>query len=220
VFCKVRYIVLITVVLLNACTTVLEKHTGGNTVFWEIRSPELKKITTWLADGQISSRQGKQSGTLTMLWSKNESVHNVSILAPFGQKVLNLTTDQYSTRLVLQDGRVINGRDPQVLIKEITKLEVPIEQLKLWILGRTTPNRKNEFNKDGLLLASSIDGWELSIKEYIEVESLKHGITQMPSLIKIKKGDVHIVLRIGSWNIDSDEANITFEDSVLIPLFR
>ncbi len=206
---------------LVSCAAPKKPVSYGETIYWQQKAAKLIKINTWRIEGRLKLKQNSQSNVVSIIWTKEQDVQNITLLAPLGQSVLKLKIMANNTRVQLADGRVFFDNDPQALIKKLTRLDVPIKPLTLWVLGKTERANNNSFDEFGRLITSSLKGWQLNISEYAQVSSTKHGAIELPSTINISNDETSLVLVVNSWNIDSAKEALVFDDELLtIPVFR
>lgn len=121
-----------------------------------------------------------------------------------GQTVLNLQVDEQGARVETYDDQIYRDQDAQSLIRNLTGLDIPVEQLEDWILGLPTQATHYELNEQNTLatltkLASTAE-WQVEYQRYKAIE-WQHQPIPLPDKLKLQQNKTSIQLVISQWTL-------------------
>ena len=209
----IRFIFLIAVISLTACTTPssLHKPVADPDKKWEQRKVELSKINDWFLTGRVAIINGQESWHLTMEWQRHDDKYILDLSGPFGAGHAQLTGTNDGVILVDADKNYFYADSPDHLLQEVTGVRMPVTSLMYWVSGLPNWNinkEKQTLDEFGRLQQLQQDGWSVRFKRYIDVN--KH---ELPQKIFIDGHELKVKIFIDSWDLKSKNFKSIKEDS-------
>lgn len=186
-----RALTLIGCCALAACATtrpVPPPATG-----WDERMTELQSPREWRLDGRAAVALGQQGWQATLNWQQTPDAAEVHLSGPFGIGALVLNQSPA--------GLSLNGAPPSdaVLSQVQDKLgfELPIENLRYWLLGVPNPGSPFEVARNDQDRAKTIaqDGWSIAYDRY---QPAAAGV--LPTRLVMSRADVRVRIIIDHWD--------------------
>lgn len=194
-------VVLVTsVLLLNGCAT-MESTTN---VEWQTHQQRLAAIGTYQSTGKLGYISPQQRQSLNFQWSYSASLTQLRLTTFLGQTALNLKASPDGATVETYDDQSFSAATPQALIEQLTGLNIPVEQLNDWMLGKPTQADDYQLNQTNTLASLTKQvgqqTWQL---EYLRYQDVQYAGTALPlpKKIKLQQGNISINLFISTWNL-------------------
>ncbi|WP_318479871.1 lipoprotein insertase outer membrane protein LolB [Photobacterium leiognathi] len=183
----------ITFALLSGCA-----QTPKNTqkVDWETHQTQLKRLTDYQAKGVFGFYSPEQRIQLTFNWKNHNDEYQLILIKMF-KTVLNLNSKPNNVTLVDPDGKTYHGTDATQLVKEITGLQLPLSQMRDWLIGLPTGADTYQLNNNDQVayLAKDINGqvWEMHYNTYNDQTPA------LPTQMILSQGELQVRIKISQW---------------------
>lgn len=173
---------------------------------WADLRAELEALAAWRADGRMSVRMDNDGGTAGFVWHERGGDRFALRLAgPWGQGVARLNAEDGRVRLDEGGDRVLRGRDAATLLQRAYGWDVPVAQLRRWLIGLPTADLDaDDYTLDdfGRLATLEWQDWEIEYRSFRQAE----GIDLPADLVATRPGeDVRIRVRIDEWRLREPE---------------
>ncbi|TMX34109.1 lipoprotein insertase outer membrane protein LolB [Vibrio sp. Hep-1b-8] len=186
--------------LLNGCATI-ESTTN---VEWQTHQQRLASIDAYQSTGKLGYISPEQRQSLNFQWSYSADLTQLRLTTFLGQTALNLKATPQGATVETYDDQRYSAPTSQALIQRLTGLNIPVEQLNDWMLGRPTQAddyRLSETNTLARLTKQvGLQTWQL---DYLTYQDVQYGGTALPlpKKIKLTQGNISINLFISNWNL-------------------
>jgi outer membrane lipoprotein LolB len=186
-----RAIVLLSCVSLSACVTP-HPSTAPAVSPWEQRVTQLQHAAAWQLDGRAAAAVGGQGWQASLNWRQSGATAEVHISGPFGLGALVLTQGP--------DGVSLNGALPSdavfAQLQERLGFELPIDDLRYWLLGVPDPDaafdlKKNDQDRAQQLIQA---GWSVDFDRYIPDNG-----DVLPTRLVLTREGVRVRIAIDHW---------------------
>ncbi|WP_318476573.1 lipoprotein insertase outer membrane protein LolB [Photobacterium leiognathi] len=183
----------ITFALLSGCA-----QTPKNThkVDWKTHQTQLKSLTDYQAKGVFGFYSPEQRIQLTFNWKNHNDEYQLILIKMF-KTVLNLNSKPNNVTLVDPDGKTYHGTDATQLVKEITGLQLPLSQMRDWLIGLPTGADTYQLNNNDQVayLAKDINGqvWEMHYNTYND------HTPALPTQMILSQGELQVRIKISQW---------------------
>jgi outer membrane lipoprotein LolB len=156
---------------------------------------QLSELTHWTLDGKIAVRYANKSDTAAVQWQQSSENFDIFISGPLGAGATRIAGTP--TLLTLQNGEEISTTtdDPGHLLEKHLGWELPLENLPLWITGRSDSNTAR-FNTDNTLAGFDEHDWKVEYQRYQTVEEWL-----LPEKIVLKHDNMQMTIFIKQWEL-------------------
>lgn len=191
--------------LTSACTTVpVETPTSTSSLdskqTWQTRQPELAAIKVWRLSGRVAVSQDESAWNLNLEWQQDGDEYEIILNGPFGAGKVKLIGNAYGVLLRDSDGQVFYADNAQTLLREHTGVNMPVEGLRYWIIGLTSPQQQKKpvLDEQGRLDYLEEANWQVRFKRYTDVSGM-----QLPNKVFILEphSDIDVRLVVDNWKL-------------------
>ncbi len=184
--------------LVTACSSIPE--VTNQSVNWMAHQSQLKSLKEYSLTGKMAYIGENKRQSLNFYWKKTHLSEELRLTTLLGQTALLLNIDQYGATVVTREGETYSHISGNILIKQLTGLSIPINQLSEWIKGLPTDADHYQLNDSNTLseLSKQIDGqvWDLNFKKYTQ----QNGVVLPLSLI-LKQDRTKLKIAVSKWII-------------------
>lgn len=198
---RVLSVFLSVAILLSGCTT-LESTTN---VEWQTHQLRLANIHHYQSVGKLGYISPQQRQSLNFQWSYAPDITQLRLTTFLGQTALNLNANATGAYVETYDDQSFEASSAQDLINQLTGLNLPVEPLNEWLLGRPTDADDYSLNDTNTLawLSKNVAGqnWRL---EFVSYQDFQHqgSALPLPKRIKLTQGDITINIMITKWTLN------------------
>ncbi|WP_318440590.1 lipoprotein insertase outer membrane protein LolB [Photobacterium leiognathi] len=183
----------ITFALLSGCAQTPQ---DTQKVDWKTHQTQLKSLTDYQAKGVFGFYSPEQRIQLTFNWKNHNDEYQLILIKMF-KTVLNLNSKPNNVTLVDPDGKTYHGTDATQLVKEITGLQLPLSQMRDWLIGLPTGADTYQLNNNDQVayLAKDINGqvWEMHYNTYDDQTPA------LPTQMILSQGELQVRIKISQW---------------------
>ncbi|MDX7992836.1 lipoprotein insertase outer membrane protein LolB [Xenorhabdus littoralis] len=190
-------------ILLTACT-VTQPPTGtgaANTPQWHAREQQLQKLERYQTRGSFAYLANEKKVYARFFWQQySPDNYKLLLLNPLGTTELELFVEPNMIQLTDSNGKKYFSDDPESLIYQLTDMNIPLDNLKNWIIG--LPGNAKDFRLDANYLLKSVSGrknseiWRVNYQGYDTST-----IPALPNRLELTQGKNRIKLKMDNWTI-------------------
>lgn len=171
-------------------------------VEWQAHQQKLQQIQTYQVIGKIGYISPEQRETLNFQWQKSPNKSQLRLTNFLGQTVLSLSMDAKGAIVETYDDQKFNAANGQILIYQLTGLDIPIDDLQDWVLGLPTKADHFKLNENNTLASldktSVRQNWHVDYTRYKEF-SWQNGNIPLPDRMQLTQQQTSIKLVISKW---------------------
>ena len=196
-----KYLLILAVVLQAGCASIPEPPPVDNPgLVWEQRRDELSRIAYWHLTGRLAVRSGNDAWNINLDWQQKGDDYQILLNGPFGAGKVKLIGNAAGVELRDAENKTFYADKPGELLRERTGVTMPVEGLRYWIVGLSTPQQTSQPKLDpqGRIAALEDNHWRVKFRRYTEVSGL-----QLPEKIFISKPEQQIDVRlvVDEWKL-------------------
>ncbi len=205
----IRFLVLSSLLLISACSTVEEVPDALNTGSWQSHRATLDNMHHWFASGRAAINNGVESWHVNLLWLQQGDDYRIRLFGPFGAGQVQLTGNKEQVELLTSDNERFYSHDIDELLLERTGVKMPVAELRYWLIGLPSPGGKEKANidKHGRLSRLQQGDWRVRYKRYVPVNGLV-----LPRKIFADKQDLDVRVVIDEWKLGPATTDNPFND--------
>jgi outer membrane lipoprotein LolB len=176
---------------LAACVTTRAPPVPAG-VGWEQRVADLQRAGSWQLDGRAAVAYQGQGWQATLNWRQVDDSSKIHLAGPFGVGALALERTAA--------GLSLNGAPPgdAVLsqLQERLGFELPIDNLRFWLLGVPDPGVPFELTRNAQDRALKLTqaGWTIDYDRYMPV-----GGDLLPAHLSLSGAGVRVRIAVDHW---------------------
>lgn len=187
--------------LLSGCAVIHKPEVGdpgvNNAQAWQEHKDKLGEFTHWSLQGRVAT--GKLLGwTGNLSWREQGERFDVRLAGPLGAGGMRARGTLESVIVDTDDGKHVETREPDLLIRKTLGWSFPLEALSYWVKGIPAPKAQRDISVDdkGLLRTLKQNGWTVSYQDYTRPEGAP---TALPRRVILDNGDNRVRLVVDRW---------------------
>ena len=186
--------------LLAACVPAPAVRVKGDAALMqeqEARERVLSGTDRWILQGKLGVSDGKEGGSGTLNWTQDGERYEFTVRSPVVGKSFRLSGGPDGALLEGLDGGPLRGPDAESLMLNALGWDVPLRDLRAWVLGLRADSGPAElsFGTDRLPSLLQQDGWSVDYREWDAGRQ-----PPMPKKVFAEKPPYRVRLSIESWN--------------------
>ncbi|NGN99550.1 outer membrane lipoprotein LolB [Grimontia sp. S25] len=168
---------------------------------WQTHQKALAEITDFTAKGKVALISPEQRVSANFVWEQKDDELSLRLTNFLGTTLFKLDATPDIAVLVDGDGERYVGRNAASLLKQLTGIALPVDEMMQWVKG--LPAEQNEYtlgadNRLAFLSEDKADtnqaGWQL---EYTGYDADTNNL--LPSKIKMNQHQQKVNLVISEW---------------------
>ena len=192
-----RFLMLALPLLLVACAPTVRLHPDAGLLDAQrVREQALAGADHWALQGRLGVSDGHDGGSGSFSWTQNGDQYVFVLRAPITGKSFRLSGGPAGASLEGLDGGPLRGPDAQLLMRKALGWEVPLHDLRAWILGLRADSGPAElsFGANRLPALLRQDGWSVDYRAWDESHQ-----PPLPTKVYAAKPPYKVRLSIESW---------------------
>lgn len=184
-------LILLCSAVLSACVTT--RRAGAPAAAgWEQRVAELQRLAAWQLDGRTAVAVGTQGWQATLNWRQRGDSAEVHLSGPFGVGALVLKRTP--------EGLSLNDAPPSdavmAQLQERLGVDLPIDQLRFWLLGVPDPSAAFVLKRNDQDRASQLTqgDWNIDYDRYMPVDG-----DLLPARLVLRREGVRVRIAVDRW---------------------
>lgn len=183
--------------LLAACVApVRMKGDAGLLDAQRARERALAHADHWVLQGRLGVSDGKDGGSGSFSWTQNGDGYEFVLRAPITGKSFRLSGDAAGALLEGLEPGPLRGPDAEALMRKALGWEVPLRDLRAWVLGLRADSGPAELDFGANRLPSLLrqDGWAVDYREWDAART-----PPLPTKVYADRPPYKVKLSIESW---------------------
>jgi len=200
---SLRFFAAVLPLLLAACAPSAVVRIKGDAALLDAqqqREQALAHADHWVLQGRLGVSDGKDGGSGSFSWTQNGEHYEFVLRGPaISGANFRLSGDADGALLEgLRDGP-IRGADAETLMRKALGWEVPLHDLRAWVLGLRADSGPAElrFGNDGLPSLLQQDGWSVDYREWDASRK-----PPLPKKLFAQRKPYKVHLSIDSWTFN------------------
>lgn len=192
-----RAAALILPLLLAACAPAVRMQgDAGLLAAQRAREHALAGADHWSLQGRLGVSDGHDGGSGSFSWTQDGDHYDFVLRAPVTGKSFRLSGDARAALLEGLDGGPLHGADAETLMRKALGWEVPLRELRAWVLGLRADGGPAELRFGANRLPSLLqqDGWSVDYRAWDEARD-----PPLPTKVYAAKPPYKVRLSIESW---------------------
>lgn len=185
-------------VMLAACARPLVRQ-HGNAAMRDAqreRAAALADADHWTLQARLAVSHAHHGGSGDLTWVQDGKRYVFTLRAPITGRGFELRGGPGGAVLRGLDGGPVYGRDAQHLLARALGWQVPVQQLRRWVLGLRAPGGSAQlaFGANGLPSQIVQDGWTVQYPDWFEQRQ-----PALPRKVFARRADYSVKVVIESW---------------------
>ncbi|WP_266169325.1 lipoprotein insertase outer membrane protein LolB [Dyella subtropica] len=153
----------------------------------------------WSLQGKLGVSDGKDGGSGTLQWTQDGERYEFTMRSPVIGKSFRLSGGPEGALLEGLDGGPLRGPDAESLMYKALGWEVPLRDLRAWVLGLRADSGPAELSFGANRLPSLLqqDGWNVDYREWDAARQ-----PPVPTKVFADKPPYRVRLSIESWTFN------------------
>ncbi len=194
---KGRVLAVILPLLLAACMPAVRmKGDASLLAAQRVREQALAGVDHWALQGRLGVSDGDAGGSGSFSWTQDGDHYVFVLRAPITGKSFRLSGGPAGASIDGLDGGTLHGPDAEALMRKALGWEVPLRDLRAWVLGLRADGGPAELSFGANRLPSLLrqDGWSVDYRAWDESRQ-----PPLPTKVYAAKPPYKVRLSIESW---------------------
>ena len=135
------------------------------------REQQLSGVDRWTLEGHLAVSDGRDGGSGSLRWTQDGQRYDFELRAPITGKSFRLSGGPDGALLEGIEGGPLHGPDAEALMRKALGWEVPLDDLRAWVLGLRAAGADAElrFGEHDLPSLLVQDGWTVDYRAWDQV---------------------------------------------------
>jgi len=181
--------------LVSGCASLPEPAPAGDS--GAARS-QLQSLGQWTLDGRVAVAAGGEGFSGGLTWNQSGSRAQIELRGPVGGRSLAIQVDGEEFSVTDREGETYDGDRARALVAERIGSELPIAQLRYWLVGAPAPGSPftETQGADARLATLEQAGWSVRYDRYRTA-----GALVLPAKLDITKGALRLRVAVADWRL-------------------
>jgi outer membrane lipoprotein LolB len=193
------YLLLTTVTLLQACTIAPSKPISSNSqLLQQEHLQNLAQIKQFSLKGRIGIQSEGKGFSGGINWQHETKQDEISLYSPLGGELLHINNTADKASLSDAQGNKITADDVETLAAKVLGVQLPLNGLSDWALGRPINSDilESTWDSQGRLIKIVQDGWLIEYQNY-----LPNNHISLPQKITLRNDKIFVKIQVDEWKI-------------------
>lgn len=197
---SLRYLAVALPLLLAACVPAVRVRGDAGLLDAQLaREQALAHADHWTLQGRLGVSNGRDGGSGSFSWTQDGDRYDFVLRGPaISGANFRLSGGPDEALLEGLDGGPLRGADAEALMRKALGWEVPLRDLRAWVLGLRADSGPAElsFGADRLPSLLQQDGWTVDYREWDAARQ-----PPLPKKVYAEKPPYKVKLSITSWDL-------------------
>lgn len=168
---------------------------------WLTHKKNLESLNEYQARGKFAYIDTNKTTSANFAWyQRNQNEYRLLLTTPFGNRVVELNVVPNLTQLTDDKNQIHINSDAQALIYELTGMQIPLNNLRQWLIG--LPGESTDYRLDKNYRLSQLNfaenglQWQVKYLNYSDKTQ-----PELPSDIELAQNGHRIKIRISNWEL-------------------
>lgn len=202
---KIRLLRLLPLVslVLTACT--LTKPSGPATSptspQWQAHEQAVQQLEQYQTRGAFAYLTDQKKVYARFFWQQySPDRYRLLLTNPLGSTELELNVQKSVVQLTDNQGKRYVSDNPEEMIRKLTGMEIPLNNLRLWMLG--LPGDATDFRLDDRYRLNKLTYQQGNLTWTVTYQDYNTDLpTPLPSRLELQQGDQRIKLKMDNWTL-------------------
>lgn len=163
------------------------------------REAWLRGQPEWGFEARVAVSQAGKGGSGRLDWRQRGAQYTASLSAPVTRQSWRLSAGAEGAELEGLEGGPRRGDDADLLLREATGWDIPVQTLSEWARGLSGQGSP-EFGPEGQLQALRQAGWTIRYTEWLPAAGAQPA---MPRRIEAERGQARVRLIVDRWDLEA-----------------
>ncbi|XBS68108.1 lipoprotein insertase outer membrane protein LolB [Acerihabitans sp. KWT182] len=168
---------------------------------WRQHEQAVSRLTQYQTRGSFAYISSKQKVYARFNWQQTAADrYRLLLTSPLGSTEMDLRVQPGMALVINSEGKKYVNDDAQLMIQKLTGMDIPLDNLRKWMLGLPGDAKDFVLDDKGRLkqVNYSRDGqqWTVVYQNYLDGTQ-----PAMPGNMELRQGDQRIKLRMDSWDL-------------------
>ncbi len=166
---------------------------------WNDRKTQLQNLTHYQTRGSFAYLANEKKVYARFFWQQYAANnYKLLLLNPLGTTELELSVQPNITQITDSEGKKYISNNPEELIYKLTNMNIPLDNLKSWIIG--LPGNAQNFELDKNYLLKSVSDKENGEIWQVNYQGYDTSMTPaLPNRLELTQGKNRIKLKMDNW---------------------
>lgn len=169
----------------------------------QARATALAALREWSLQGRVAISNGRDGGSGRIDWAQQGDGYQVALSAPVTRQSWTLSGAPGKARLDGIKGGSREGADADLLLREATGWDIPVQALAQWVRGLPAPaeltgEARLAYAGDGRLQRIEQDGWTIDYADWAPAPAGIEGV-ELPNRLTATRGQARVRLIVDQW---------------------
>jgi len=190
--------------VLAACTINTPKGpaTSPTSPQWREHEAQVKQLEHYQTRGSFAYISDKQKVYARFFWQQySRDSYRLLLTNPLGSTEMELKVQSGIAQLTNNQGKKYTSDKPDDMIQKLTGMSIPLENLRLWMLG--VPGDESDFTLDSQYRLSTVNYSHNAQKGTVVYQSYSDDTKPaLPERLELTQGEQRIKLKMDSWTLN------------------
>ncbi|WP_213992261.1 lipoprotein insertase outer membrane protein LolB [Sodalis sp. dw_96] len=168
---------------------------------WRQHEQAVSQLTHYQTRGSFAYISSKQKVYARFNWQQTgPDRYRLLLTSPLGSTEMDLSVQPGMAQVINSDGKKYVSDDAQLMIHKLTGMDIPLDNLRKWMLGLPGDARDFTLDDKGQLkqvnYSQGGQQWTVTYQDYLDDTR-----PSMPGNMQLLQGDQRIKLKMDSWNL-------------------
>lgn len=191
-------------VVLAACSVNAPKGpaTSPTSPQWREHEMQIKQLEHYQTRGSFAYISDRQKVYARFFWQQySPDSYRLLLTNPLGSTEMELKVQSGIAQLTNNQGKKYTSNKPDEMIQKLTGMSIPLENLRLWMLG--LPGDESDFTLDSQYRLSQVNYTQNGQKGKVVYQSYSDDTKpSLPDRMELTQGEQRIKLKMDSWTLN------------------
>ncbi len=199
---RLRVLIPVVTLLLSACVSHQAPQGPGkspDSTQWKQHQAQVSIVTHFETRGAFAYLSDKQKVYARFNWQQQATDrYRLLLTSPIGSTELQLDQQGNTVQLVDNKGQRYMSHDAQTMIGKLTGMQIPLDNLRQWMLG--LPGNADHFTLNDKYQLQSADYSQNGVTWHVSISSYNNSVSPaLPANVELTTEGQRIKLRMDSW---------------------
>lgn len=190
--------------VLTACSTMVTTgpSTSPTSPQWRQHKQQVMQLEHYQTRGAFAYLSDQQKVYARFFWQQyTPQSYRLLLTNPLGSTEMELKVQNGVAELTNNQGKHATSNDPDDMIQQLTGMSIPLNNLRLWMLG--LPGEGTDFNLDSQYLLRQVNYKQHGQSGSVVYRSYDSSTQPpLPNRLEMTQGKRRIKLKMDSWRLN------------------